>query len=58
MYEFLTPFSSFELKTTGFLGTFGRSESLREILSKIDNLFLNKIVPECWKYIIYGIAQR
>jgi SAM-dependent methyltransferase len=58
MYEFLAPYSSFELKTTGFLGTFGRSERLREILSIIDNLLLNKIVPERWKYIIYGVAQK
>jgi hypothetical protein len=40
------------------LGTFGRNESQRNLLSTIDELILNKICPDNWKYIIYGIAEK
>jgi SAM-dependent methyltransferase len=58
MKEFLNDFSTFNIKTTGVLGTFGRSESQRKFLSTIDELILNKICPEHWKYIGYGIAEK
>ena len=56
--EFLKGFTSFDIRTTGVLGTFGRNESQRNFLSTIDQLFLNKICPENWKYISYGIAEK
>jgi len=58
MNEFLQDFSSFEIKSTGVLGTFGRNESQRNILSKVDQLVLNTISPSNWKYISYGIAVK
>lgn len=58
MKEFLKDFSSVDFKTTGVLGTFGRNESQRNFLSTIDQVFLNKICPESWKYIGYGIAIK
>ncbi len=58
MNEFLQDFSSFEIKTTGVLGTFGRNEGQRNFLSKIDELVLNRICPNSWKYISYGIAVK
>ena len=58
MKGFLSDFSSVEINTTGVMATFGRSESQRNTLSKIDELFLNKISPNNWKYISYGIAQK
>jgi SAM-dependent methyltransferase len=58
MKEFLKIFSNYTIKTTGVLATFGRSESQRNMLSVIDKLILNKICPENWKYISYGIAQK
>ena len=54
----LHDFSTYEIKTTGVLGTFGRNESQRKILSTIDKLILNKICPDNWKYIAYGIAEK
>jgi SAM-dependent methyltransferase len=56
--EFLKDFSTFDIKTTGLLGTFGRNESQRNLLSTIDQLILNKFSPDSWKYICYGVAQK
>lgn len=56
--ECLSPFSSYELKATGVMGTFGRSEGQRSFLSTVDQTVLNHITPKSWKYIGYGIAQK
>lgn len=58
MKEFLSDFSYYDIKTTGLLGTFGRTERQRNVLSAIDDLVLNKICPDRWKYICYGIAEK
>ena len=58
MQEFLGDFSSFEIKTTGILGTFGRNERQRNFLSTIDALMLNKVCPQNWKYIGFGVAVK
>lgn len=58
MKECLSIFSSYELKTTGVLGTFGRNEAQRNILSTFDSAVLNKLSPDKWKYIAYGIAEK
>ncbi|QKJ64816.1 class I SAM-dependent methyltransferase [Flavobacterium sp. M31R6] len=58
MNFFLSDFSKYEMKTTGVLGTFGRNEFQRHCLSKIDDLLLNRVCPEKWKYIVYGIAVK
>ena len=56
--DFLSKFSSFEIKQTGVLATFGRTEKQRNFLAKLDNVFFNKITPKSWKYIVYGIANK
>ena len=58
MKEFLKDFSSYQIMTNGVIGTFGRNESQRNLLSTIDELILNKVCPENWKYIGYGIAEK
>ena len=58
MRKFLKDFSNCEIKTTGILGTFGRNERQRNLLSSMDKLIINKICPENWKYICYGIAEK
>lgn len=58
MKGFLKDFSTFEIKTTGFLGTFGRNENQRNLLATIDELFFNKVSPDNWKYICYGVALK
>jgi SAM-dependent methyltransferase len=58
MKEFLKDFSTYDIKTTGVLGTFGRNERQRNLLSTIDELILNNVCPDTWKYISYGIAEK
>jgi SAM-dependent methyltransferase len=58
LHHFLTKFSSFEIKTNGVIGTFGRTEKQRRILATMDDLIFNKIIPSRWKYIAYGVAQK
>jgi SAM-dependent methyltransferase len=55
---FLSPFSSYTLQTTGFLATFGRSETQRNFLAHIDELLFNWLLPRTWKYIVYGVAKK
>ncbi|AEA45790.1 methyltransferase domain-containing protein [Fluviicola taffensis] len=58
MEECLSIFSSYELKTTGFLATLGRGEKQRKFFAAIDQLFWNHVTPSKWKYIAYGVAQK
>lgn len=56
--SYLEDFSSFELKTGGFLGVLGRSETQKALLASLDISLLNKLFPDNWKYIAYGIAEK
>lgn len=56
--EFLNPFSYKNLSFSGFLAALGRSEKQREILGLIDNICVNKITPNKWKYIVVGLAKK
>lgn len=58
MKSLLKDFNKVEIMATGFLGAFGRSEKQRNFLAKIDELLFNKICPDSWKYISYGIAEK
>lgn len=58
MHELMHDFSKVDLKTTGFLSTFGRSEKQRSLLTSVDQLGLNSLFPDNWKYICYGIAVK
>ncbi|MEZ4890454.1 MAG: methyltransferase domain-containing protein [Crocinitomicaceae bacterium] len=58
MKDFLKDFSSIKMQTTGVLGTFGRNEIQRNLLSTVDELILNKVCPNNWKYIAYGVAEK
>ncbi|MEP7167970.1 MAG: methyltransferase domain-containing protein [Bacteroidota bacterium] len=58
MKEFLKEFSSCDLKVTGVVGVLGRNESERNFLASIDEIILDKVCPDNWKYIIYGIAEK
>lgn len=52
--EIITLFSNFYLidkQYVGFLGCFGRNESQREFLGKLDNLVFDNIIPEKYRYI-------
>jgi SAM-dependent methyltransferase len=58
MKEFLSDFSKVEMKSTGFCGVFGRSESQKKLLSIADRCLFNYIFPSSWKYIVYGITTK
>lgn len=51
-------FTSVKLHTTGFLSTFGRSEGQRDFLAAADEVVFNKLVPQGWNYIAYGVAEK
>jgi len=55
--SFFTRWKSYEYKTIGFLGTFGRTEKQRVILGKIDRL-LHYFIPKNKRYIVYGKAVK
>jgi 2-polyprenyl-3-methyl-5-hydroxy-6-metoxy-1,4-benzoquinol methylase len=56
--QLLQDFSTSEIKTTGFMATFGRNENQRNFLSILDRLFFNHILPDRMKYIVYGVAKK
>lgn len=57
MLEFLDHFNSVDYHTAGFLGAFGRSERLRNILGSLDRA-TDRFVPRTWRYIIMGVAHK
>jgi len=58
MNGFLKAYSTYDMHTTGILGSFGRTENQRKFLSTIDQVVLNRVCPNKWNYIAYGIAEK
>jgi len=58
MKEFLSIFTSYQFKSVGFLGVFGRTEWQRSIFGFLDRILFNYITPAAWRYIIVGIAKK
>ena len=56
--ELLREYSSFELQTPGVAATFGRTEGQRTVLSSLDSLILERICPQQWRYLAYGVATK
>lgn len=50
-------FSDVKFYTVGFFGAFGRSESQRRFLGKVDRL-MKFIIPKSKRYIVYGYARK
>ncbi|GHV58162.1 hypothetical protein AGMMS49579_25160 [Spirochaetia bacterium] len=55
---FFSSYKNYEVKATGMIALFGRSEWQRNALAIIDRLILNHICPDNWKYISFGIAEK
>jgi SAM-dependent methyltransferase len=55
--EVFSSFSKVSYTTAGFFGCFGRTESQRSMLGKVDT-FLEKVIPGKSKYILIGIAVK
>jgi SAM-dependent methyltransferase len=58
MQKLLSPFSSIEYDTAGFACAFGRNERQRNALGILDARILARIVPENWRYIMFGVARK
>lgn len=58
MKELLEDFSKTEYFSTGFFSNLGRNEKQRNLLAAIDDLLINHLVPEQWKYILIGVAKK
>jgi len=58
MVNLTSGFSEYKYKTIGFMGTFGRTETQRRVLSILDSYIFNFIIPKSWRYIITGIARK
>jgi len=58
MRTFLRAFTSVDYSTGGFFGSFGRNEIQRSFLAQIDELVSDHLIPQNWRYIIYGIATK
>jgi SAM-dependent methyltransferase len=58
MRDFLRDFRDVKYSTTGVLGTLGRSEGQRRMLSAVDRAALNALAPPAWRYIMYGVATK
>lgn len=56
--SFLKDFSSYQINANGVVATFGRSELQRKVLSILDHLIFNRLFPNQWKYIGYGVAIK
>lgn len=54
---FFADFSSLEYQALGFLGTFGRTESQRRLLGRLDSLLV-PLVPRSWRYLAIGVAVK
>lgn len=58
MQVFLKDFSSVEFHTTGFLASFGRTETQRKFAAFCDTYFFNFVIPRSSRYIGYGVAVK
>jgi SAM-dependent methyltransferase len=58
MRQFLGLFTQVTYRTVGFAGAFGRSRVLQNVLGNLDRMFLDRMVPERWRYIIVGVARK
>lgn len=55
--DLFSEYSSFNYRTFGFWGCFGRTEKQKNILGKIDSIFFDSL-PERFHYIISCIATK
>lgn len=58
MQKWLHPFDEVHLHTTGVLATLGRSEAQRNALARADEWLFNRMCPQSWHYIAYGVARK
>ena len=58
LQAFFAEFRTYRLETTGFLAAFGRSERQRNWLAVVDQATRCGWMPDRYKYVGYGVAQK
>jgi SAM-dependent methyltransferase len=58
MEYLLKNYSSFNYKTFGFIGCFGRNEKQKQLLGQIDSFVFDKILSDKLHYLISGIVIK
>lgn len=58
MRELLSKFAQVEMRATGVIGAWGRTEHERNLLARVDQVVLNRLCPDEWKYLVYGLAVK
>jgi SAM-dependent methyltransferase len=56
--EFTAQFSVVKFSTAGFCGVFGRTEWQRKLFGWLDRKIFEKILPDNWRYIAFGVAKK
>ena len=56
--DLLGGFSHSSIQTFGFAGTFGRTERQRNALAVLDEVLLDRLIPQHWNYIVSGVAWK
>jgi SAM-dependent methyltransferase len=56
--ELLEIFSEVKYITAGFLGALGRNNFQRTVLGYLDQLLIEKLVPQKWRYIFIAWAKK
>jgi SAM-dependent methyltransferase len=56
--QLLSPFRRHACRTTGFLAVFGRDGLPRNLLGALDRSLCNRVVPERWRYVVFGVANK
>ena len=55
--DLFSEYKFINLKTFGFLATFGRSENQKSILFRFDSIF-RLLTPKSWRYVISGVLKK
>jgi SAM-dependent methyltransferase len=58
LQQWLRPYSTYTLRYTGFIASFGRTEKQRQVFSTIDRLLFLWWIPKSWMYVGYGVAKK
>lgn len=56
--DFLKIYSKYEIYYSGFLTVFGKLKIVKDLFFAMDKIIFNHILPQNWKYIAYGIAEK
>lgn len=54
----IAEFSNIRTFCFGFLAAFGRSESARNRLGRLDRLIVDRLVPPSWRYVMAAVARK